>query len=79
MSCDKNCLNCELPECVHDRKTRGKGANNKGPDKGDQNKYYEAHKEEIKARQHERYQKNRERILEYQRQYRKKNQNYIKK
>ena len=71
MSCNKDCLNCELPQCIHDKGTRSPGNDPDSSDRQDKQRYYQKHKERINARAKQRYQEKRKEILEYQRQYRK--------
>lgn len=70
MSCNKDCLNCELPQCIHDKGARGRGANNKTDGKFSWDNYYERNKKRLQAKSRERYQEKRDEILAYQRKYR---------
>lgn len=68
MSCNKDCLNCELPECIHDKGTRS--TKNNCSDMTDKQRYYQKNKERINAKAKQRYQEKRDEVLAYQRQYR---------
>lgn len=69
MSCNKDCLNCELPQCIHDKGTRSAG--NNSIERPDRQRYYQKNKERLNEKSKQRYQEKRNEILAYQRQYRK--------
>lgn len=57
--CDKNCLNCELPKCIHDIEDERKMLKEKYKlsEKERHAKYYQEHKAEIIEKSKDRYQK----------------------
>ena len=65
MTCDKNCLECKLPKCIHDIEDERIEidlkfkAKQKEIDKVRHAKYYLEHKDKIDAKQKERDKKNR--------------------